>query len=101
MDVCKFTPKWKVPKDKKVTRPQMVCACRPEKVDNPHRTCTTAGGHLLDHDGETVTNSASMETAKILLDSVPSTPGACFSALDVKMMHLESLLKDPQHMQFR
>ena len=42
-----------------------------------------------------------METVKILLDSVLLTPGACLGALDVKMMCLESLLKDPQCMRFK
>ena len=42
-----------------------------------------------------------METVKILLNSVLSTPGACLSTLDAKMMHLKSLLKDPQHMRFK
>ena len=63
MDVCKFIPKWQVPRNKKVTKPRTVCAFRPEKLDNPCRTRITAGGHLLDYDGETATNSASMETA--------------------------------------
>lgn len=101
MDVCKFIPKWQVPKNKKVTRPRIVCAFRPEKIDNPYRTRITAGGHLLDYDGETATNSANMETVKILLNSVLSTPGARLSTLDVKMMYLESLLKDPQYMRFK
>ena len=101
MDVCKFTPKWQAPKDKKVTQPRTVCAFRPEKIDNPCRTQITAGGHPLDCDGETATNSASMETVKIPLNSVLSTSGARLSTLDVKMMHLESLLKDPQHMRFK
>ena len=62
MDVCKFIPKWQVPKNKKATKPQMVCACWPEKRDGPHRTRITAGGYSLDCDGETATNSASTET---------------------------------------
>merc|ERR1739836_265514 len=37
MDVCKFIPKWQVPKNKKVTMPRIVCACRPKKIDNPSR----------------------------------------------------------------
>ena len=101
MDVCKFTPKWQAPKNEKVTKPRTVCAFRPEKIDNPHRTQIIAGGHPLNHDGETATNSASMETAKILLNSALSTPGARLSTSDVKMMHLESLLKDPQCMRFK
>ena len=101
MDVCKFIPKWQVPKNKKITKPRIVCACRPEKIDNPCRTRITAGGHLLDYDGETATNSASMETVKISLNSVLSTPGARLSTSDAKMMHLESLLKDPQCMRFK
>ena len=101
MDVCKFIPKWQAPKNKKVTKPRIVCAFRPEKLDNPCRTRITAGGHPLDYDGETATNSASMETVKILLNSVLSTPDACLSTLDAKMMHSESLLKDPQCMRFK
>ena len=34
MDVCKFIPKWQVPKNKKATKPWIVCACRPEMIDN-------------------------------------------------------------------
>ena len=94
MDACQFIPKHEVPKGKKVTKPRVVCAHRPEKIDNPFRTRITAGGHLLDFDGETATNSASVETIKILLNSVLSTPGARFATLDIKNMCLESLLKE-------
>ena len=43
----------------------MVCACWPEKIDNLCRTWITAGGHLLDCDGETATNSVSVETVAV------------------------------------
>ena len=64
----------------------------PEKKDREH---------LPDHKGETANNSASIETIQILINSVSSTPNSCFGDLDVKIMHLESLLKDPQCMRFK
>ena len=42
---------------------------RPEKED-PHRVRITAGGDRLDYFGETSTETASIETAKILINSV-------------------------------
>ena len=101
MNVCTFTRKEDIPKNKKITYPRTVVAYRPEKVDNPNRTRITAGGDKLDYDGETSTNSAGLVTVKCHWNSTLSDIEAKYCVADASNMYLESFLKEPQYVLFK
>ena len=100
MDVLDWITKDEVPKHKKVTYPRYTIAFRPEK-DEPFRTRITAGGDRLEYDGEVSTQVSTMETFKILLNSVISTKGARMCTGDISNMYLESILAEPEYVRFR
>jgi len=66
---------------------------RPEKAE-PNRTRITAGGDRLKYFGDVSTESSSLETAKLLFNSIVSTPGAKCMTLDISNMYLNTPLKD-------
>ena len=68
----------------------MVDFC-PQKED-PNRVRITAGGNLIQYPGELTTQTADLTTAKLLWNSVLSTPGAKFMALDVGNFYLMTLM---------
>ena len=87
-----FIHKSQVPEGRTVTYARIVCSVRPEK-DEPNRTRITAGGNLItDYPGETSTETASLETIKIHLNSVLSTPKARWMGIDIKNMYLNTPL---------
>ena len=57
-----------MPKGKIVTYGREVADVRPEKKE-PNRVRITAGGNILVYTGETSTETASIETAKLLINS--------------------------------
>jgi hypothetical protein len=74
-----------VPSDHKVTYGRI----RPQKAKT-HRVRLTGGGNLIDYPGVVSTPTAKMTTAKILFNSVISTPGAPFMCTDVKDFYLNT-----------
>jgi hypothetical protein len=58
----------------------------------------TAGGDRLPYDGKKITETAGLETTKILLNSVISTPGARFTCYDIGNMYLNTKLLTPEYM---
>ena len=70
-DVLTFIKQTDIPTDAKVTYPRTTVAYRPGKSD-PNRTRITAGGDILDYEGDTATHSASMTTTKCHRNSVIS-----------------------------
>ena len=72
---------------------------RPEK-DEPNRFRITAGTDRLEYYGETSTETASIETAKILLNSVLSTKNAKFMSIDISNCFIQTDLKDYQYIRF-
>ena len=98
-NTCHWCPKSKVPKHKKATYAQYVVDVRPEKED-PNRVRITAGGNRLDYFGETSTITASLETAKILINSVLSNKNAKFMAMDISNFYIQNDLEDYQYIQF-
>ena len=99
LDVLEWINKRDVPDGQKVTYPRYTVAYGPEK-DKPYRTRITAGGNLLDYDGNTTTHSASMETIKVHWNSVVSTPNARYCTADISNMYLFSELPDAQYVTF-
>ena len=92
-----FIPKYKVPKDKKVTYDKIVCEIKPEKEEK-ERTRLTMRGKLLDLTGNISAPTASVTTAKCVFNSVVSTPGARFLLADIKHFYLNNILPDPEFM---
>jgi hypothetical protein len=78
-----------VPADRKVTYGRIVATIRPQKSET-HRVRLTVGGNLIDYPGNVSTPTADMTTAKILFNSVISTPDARFMCTDVKDFYLNT-----------
>ena len=78
-----FIKKSSVPPGKKVTYGKKECTVRPTKAEK-YRVRLTVGGDKLPYHGLTATQCASLITTKILLNSVVSTPKACWGYLDIK-----------------
>jgi hypothetical protein len=88
-----------VPKGKRVTYTRTVVAVRHKKVE-ANRVRITAGGNLLAYLGETSTEAASIETTKLFINSVLSTPGARLGTVDISNFYIQTFLKDYQYMRF-
>ena len=78
-----FIPYVDVPKDQTVTYGRIVCTYRPQK-DEKHRTRLTVGGNLIVCLFDVSAPTSDLTTAKLLFNSVISTPGARFVTLDLK-----------------
>jgi hypothetical protein len=98
-DTMFFIQKHQVPQGRKVTYPRVVCQIRPEKSET-HRTRITAGGNLLDYLGDISTETASLETVKILPNSTISTPNARFMCMDAGNFYLNTPLDIFEYMKF-
>jgi hypothetical protein len=97
MNSMHFIHKENVPKRKVVTYARFVADIRPQK-DEPNRMRLTAGGDRLPYGGKKSTETAGLETTKILLNSVVSTPGARFACFDISNMYLNTKLPSPEYM---
>jgi hypothetical protein len=78
-----FIKKGNVPTGRQVTYCKQEASIRPTKAET-HRVRNCAGGDRLDFPGPTSTQTASLTTTKILINSTISTPNARFSAFDLK-----------------
>ena len=88
-----------LPKGKKPTYLHICANYRPQKTD-PYRIRFTVGGNLVNYDGETYTPTADHTTAKLLLNSVVSTPGATFFCLDLSNFYLITPFEDPSQYEY-
>ncbi len=86
-----------IPKDRTATYLRLVCADRPMKT-NPRRVRFTVGGDKVDYPGETYTKTADLTSAKILFNSVISTPDARFMGIDLKDFYLTADLDRYEYM---
>ncbi len=102
-ETCFFIDKHDIPKNKKPTYIRVVCADRPEKT-NPKRVRWTAGGDKIEYHGNVTCPTADLTTAKLMFNSVISTPGAKLMGIDLKDFYLCSKLDEyeyvriPEHM---
>jgi hypothetical protein len=96
-ETLRFIAYDKVPKSKRATYARIVSEIRPQKPD-PYRVRITVGGNLIDYPGDKSQPTADLTTAKLLLNSVISTPDARFMTIDIKNMYLQSEMKDPEYM---
>ena len=100
LNVVTFICRNEVPEGKQATYARYVVDYRPEK-DEPWRLRITCGGDKLDYNGDTTTHSASMETIKLQLNDIVSTPGAKAATGDISNMYLASLLPESEYVKFR
>ena len=75
----------------------MVSALRPEKA-KPHRVHWTVGGDKADCPFEVSTKTPNLTTAKLLLNSVNSTPYAKFLTEDLKDFYLGTPMERYEYM---
>ena len=93
----KFIKNKLFPKHKTVTYAIFVSDIRPQ-IDEPRRMRFTAGGKILEYDGENITETSGLETTKILVDSVISTPEARFGCFDIRKMYRNTKLPSHNYM---
>jgi hypothetical protein len=82
-----FIARSKLPKHKKATYLRFVSNYRPSKVD-PYRVQWTVGGNMIEYAGNTSTPTANLTTAKLVFNSVVSTPNAEFATGDISDFYL-------------
>jgi hypothetical protein len=97
-----FIHESEIPKEqqKDVTYGSFVCTVRPEKAE-PNRTRFTAGGDKINYPFEVATPTAEMLVAKILFNSVISTPGTRFMTMDISNFYLMTPLKRPEFIRIK
>jgi hypothetical protein len=86
-----------VPTDRKVTYGRIVCTIRPQKKET-HHTRLTVGGNLINYPYDVSTPTADITTAKIIFNSVVSTPNAKFIGLDIKYFYLNTKMERYEYM---
>jgi hypothetical protein len=84
-----------LPRNKKATYVRVVAADRPEKPQ-PRRIRWTLGGDRIDYPGNKTTKTADLTTAKLLLNSVISTPNGRFMTIDLGDFYLNTDLPEPE-----
>jgi hypothetical protein len=80
-----------IPKGRKVTYGSFVVDIKDHKKEK-ERTPLTVGGDQIEYPGDESTRTAGLTTAKILINSVISTPGAKFLVIDIKNFYLNTPL---------
>jgi hypothetical protein len=83
-------------KHNEICHTMVVCKVRPEK-DDPDWTHITIGGNRICYPGDVGTNTALLKLIKLILNSVHSRKGACFSTIDIKNFYLDTPMPDPEY----
>ena len=101
-NTIKFIHEREVPANRKkdVTYGQFVCTIRPEKAEK-ERTRFTVGGDIINYPGDVATPTAEMLVAKMLVNSVVSTPGARCMCMDISNFYLMTPLKRPEYIKIK
>ena len=92
-----FIPISAVPQGRKATYLRVVSAMRPEKV-NPRRVRWTVGGDKVEYPHDVSTKTADLTTAKLLINSVLSTPNGRFMCIDIKDFYLGTPMAHYEYM---
>lgn len=71
--------------------------CPPQK-DEIYHTRLTVGGNLIDFPGNKSTPTADLLTAKLLINSTISTPGAVFLGINLANFYLNTPMPKPEYM---
>jgi hypothetical protein len=96
-DTIFFIPYNAVPPGRTVTYGRIVCDYRPQKTE-PERTRLTVGGNLINYPYDVSTDTADLTTAKLVINSTISTPGARHMLIDVKNYYLGTPLDIYEYM---
>lgn len=86
-----------IPKNRKATYLRLVVADRPTKA-NPRRVRFTVGGDKVNYPGQVATKTADLPTAKLIINSTISTPGAKFMGIDIKDFYLNNPMDRYEYM---
>jgi hypothetical protein len=89
-----------VPAHKTATYARFCAEDRPHK-DVKKRVRLTVGGNRIVYDGDVSTKTSGITTAKILFNSVLSTPAAQFMTADIKDFYLNTPMKEYEYMRIR
>jgi len=92
-----FIARSKLPKHKKATYLRVVSNYRPSKAD-PYRVRWTVGGNKIEYAGDTSTPTANLTTAKLVFNSVVSTPNAEFATGDISDFYLFTNMDESEYM---
>jgi hypothetical protein len=90
-NTIRFIRRSDIPKGRKVTYGSFVVDIKDHKEETE---CTrlTFGGDQIEYPGDKSTRSVGLTTAKILINSVISTPSAKFLVIDIKNFYLNTPL---------
>jgi hypothetical protein len=86
-DTIHFIPFSALPAGRKPTYLCVVAEYRPHKEEKHHVRFTCGGDHVH-YPGKVSIEMANLTTAKLLFNSVLSTPGARFAAFDISNFYL-------------
>jgi hypothetical protein len=89
-NTIRFIRRSEIPKGRKVTYGSFVVDIKDHK-EEMERTRLTVGGDQIEYPGDKSTRTAGLTTAKILINSVISTPGAKFLVVDIKNFYLNTI----------
>jgi hypothetical protein len=94
-DTCFFIPKSLVPAHKHPTYGHICCNYGPQKEE---KCCIriTVGDNCIVYPGNKSTPMADLTTAKLLIDSTISTPGAEFLGIDLANFYLNTPMPNPK-----
>jgi hypothetical protein len=96
-DTMHFIHVTDIPKGRKPTYLKIVAADKPTK-EITKRVRWTCGGDRVTYIGDVSTKTADLTTAKILFNSVLSTPDAKFMSIDIKNFYLNTPMKSFEYM---
>ena len=99
-DTIKFIPYYDVPVQTTVTYGQTVCTYRPQK-DKKHCMRLNVGGNLIVCLFDVSAPTSDLTTAKLLFNSVISTPGTGFVTLDLNNFYLGTPLPEARYMKMK
>jgi hypothetical protein len=99
-DTCFLIPKSLIPAHKRPTYVPICCNYQPQK-DKKHCVRLTSGGNWIDYPGNKSTLAANLTTAKLLINSTISTPGAKFLGINLANFYLNTPMPNPKYMHLR
>ncbi len=96
-NTIRFISHQQLPAGRFPTYGRLVVLVRPNK-DDMYRVRLTVGGDKVDYPFEVSTPTADLTTAKLLFNSVISTPGAKFMCIDIKDFYLNTTMERNEYM---
>jgi hypothetical protein len=95
--MIRFIARSKLPKHRTATYLRVISNYRPSKAD-PYRVQWTLGGNKIEYAGNTSTPTADLTTAKLVFNSVVSTPDAEFATGDISDFYLFTDMDECEYM---